>query len=557
MNSTAPANGPVLSDPGSGGPVHGARSGGKWEISRAWRDRFAPEGPAHWFALEGDARATLVKSQSAGPDGAEGAPARRVWRVALDDGAFFVKQFHARGWWDRLRWALFGPPARREWRCASAASARGVPCGSPVAWGWRRVDGGPCSVFITAAVDGAQPLPDAWRAAAFQTRRAIVEAVSGLLATAHEAGLVHRDVHPANILIQQASGAEPRAYFVDLYGAVIARRVDRIQALGSLAQLDQWFGRQATRSLRWRFLRGYLARRFDPSVLTRDVLRCWAEAVLRAGRRQARALYARRDRRLRKPGRYFAELRMPDGWRAVVSLRFRNRGEFPEPIHPDRSEAEWRRWLEPVCARLAAGATLDGQQQKPAVLVWDAPKTGDVASPVWGTPARRAFEAGHRLRHRNLPCLWPVAALEQGTGWSARRSTLLLEDRPHSSSLDDLLAGRDPRSHLLRDQAVRAALFDSIGRLLAAAAAAGVYWSQANPSALWIGWQGEGPKRPRALFGRCEGLHFRRRSARRGGEGAVRALLEGLRRYPGFEANDARALSDGFRRGIAGVGGKE
>lgn len=545
MNGPRPggAETPVTDAPPPAAPS-GSRRRDAWRVVSQWQGRFASGEPIDWFNLADDPRAVAVKAN----------PDRRVWRVRFGEAWLYVKVFAGPGRAGRLGRILRGPPALDEWRCGEYAASAHVPCVGLVACGVRADGAGAgASVLITEAAEGAGPLPQAWRELldapeASLRRRAclsLADAVADLLAEAHAARFVHRDGHPGNILVRGAAGGSPRVLYVDLYGARTGREVSDARAAAGLAQLDRWFARHAPRALRVRFLKRYLARRFCEVAGAGASLRRWTVLIERAGAAHARRLYAHRDRRLRREGKYFARLRLADGWRATVALRFRNREEFPVPVHPDRTGSMWSEWLE----RLPRDDTRVGDRSANAALRrWRA--SGYWQSQAWtvfGSPAGRAFATGHRLRHRNIPCVWPLAALERRVGWLVRDCLLVVEDRPETSNLADLLAGRDEAAGRFAERALRAVVFESIGRLLAEMTSGGVRWPQPRPSALWVSWPDERTSSPRALIGRLDGISFHRRSSMPHGAGMVRALVRRLRANSGVEPEDCGRLTTAYR----------
>jgi len=552
MNVSAPGN--SAPSPGAVAPVSvslGNRRHETWQVATPWRDRFAMVGPIDWFALAEDPRAEAIKTN----------PGRQVWRVRFGDAWLYVKQFRVVGWADGLRSLLRGPEALREWRCGVYAALARVPCVSLVACGARRASSGIHeSVLITEAAEGAVPLPEAWREVVavedptFRRRalRALNEAVADLLARAHAARFLHRDGHPGNILVRGAGGASPRVMYVDLYGGRIGRAVSDQRAAAGLAQLNQWFSRRAPRSLRLRFLKRYLARRSCQAAVTGAALRRWTELIERAGRRHARRLYAHRDRRLRRDGKYFARLELANGWEATVTLRFRNRDEFPQPTHPDRTVGMWAEWLASAAGRVLDAATVGDRPAGTSLQRWRA--SGYAQRQSWtlfGSPARRAFAAGHGLRHRDIPCVWPLAVLERRKSGLVSDSVLMLEERPGTSNLAGLL---DPpradheRARRLENQRLRAVVFESLGRLLADATCRGVRWPQPEPSALWVGWPDEADAKPRGLIGRFDGISFLRQPSMRHGAEMVQALVRRLRDCSTVEPQDCRGLVEAYRK---------
>ncbi|HET6428112.1 MAG TPA: lipopolysaccharide kinase InaA family protein [Phycisphaerae bacterium] len=523
---------------------------GRWDIAPGWRERLQSGGAIDWFALEGDPRATIVKAN----------PNRRVWRVRLGDAALYVKAFRAAGWGDRLRSLFRGPEAVSEWRVGRSAAAAGVPSVGLVACGVRGSRMlGPESVLITEAAEEAVSLPEAWREAVGEDARAgrgaasrgLTEAVARLVAGAHAARFLHRDGHPRNILVRRAGGTSPEVLYVDLYGASTGTVLSDERAAGGLAQLDQWFARHASRSARLRFLKAYLAERFGDDGVSHELVGSWTSAVDGARRGQAAGLYAQRDRRLRRRGKYFAAMPLAGGWRATTALSFRNRDEFPQPIHPDRTAVEVRQWLEGMLSSIDQGGRWpadvgverfvpQGFAQRVAWTLTD--------GPAWG-----AFAAGHGLRHRNIPCVWPVAVLQRRSGFLMDECVLITERRPGAVSLVGLLDGSCSGADRWHDVECRRAILESVGRLLADMNSAGVIWAAAEPPQVWIEWiQPAGE--PRALIGSADGLSFVNPRTAEPVEEFVEAFIQGLQRRASAAAADLELVREAFRRRLVWFG---
>ena len=549
MNNDCPSNGDdLLATPAFDESVE------RWLVADRWRDRADLLAGINWFALADDARAKLVKAN----------PNRRVWLVRLEGGVFYVKEFITCGWADRLSGLFRGSPALLEWQAGAYAESAGVPCVAFVAClvGESRAGGGH-SVLITEAAEGAVPLTEAYQALCrsddrgpqVQAVRSLADAVARLLAGAHKAGFLHRDGHPENILVRGAGEAPLEVLYADLYGASTGSPIDDARASAGLAQLDQWFRRHAPRTLRLRFLRRYLEHRLGPAGVNRQMVRRWAEQISIAAQHHAATLYAKRDRRIGRRGKYFTTLALPDGWRAVVPLRFRHRDEFPEPTHPDRSDTQWQEWLLPRWPTLAGG------QGPPADLTVQRHTASGVAQGLaWslrGSPARRMFEIGHRLRHRDVPCVWPLLAAQRRSGAGRREAVLITEARPHTSVLAGLLDGTDEHAAQLDDDACRTAILESVGRLFALAEVCGVAWSTPHPAALLVSWpagedagrcgcSGSSPGRPQAMIGRFEGISFDPHARPQPAGPALRVLLRHLRKYPTVRQADCLVLLAAF-----------
>ena len=275
------------------------------------------------------------------------------------------------------------------------------------------------AILISFAHGRGHSVADKWRdiqgVAHQPTRRKagadLIASVAQLFATSHLAGVVHRDAHPKNVLVDDLEDVGFAPVFADLYGARLRRgggevRQDEIR---SLAQMDQYFHRCASGSDRLRFLRDYLSVRESeqPSRSRRARRRRMVTVVLSSRRRLASALARQRDRRLTKSGKYFGHIELEGGWSAWVVLELARRHVFPEPSVPDRDLSTWRALLESLltCRPPASGLKVETAQPR-----------GFLEAIRWrlgGSPHRRAFNQSHRSRHRDSWSVLHLAVMER------------------------------------------------------------------------------------------------------------------------------------------------
>ena len=153
-------------------------------------------------------------------------------------------------------------------------------------------------------------------------RRKLARAVAVMTAQLHNAGLLHHDFHPGNILLRVNHADEPELFMIDLDAMRACRRVTWKLAKQNLALLDHYFWLRSSRTDRYRFLKTYLRTRTEPPPAVgrfarqiEDSTRLWAER-----------LWRRWGRRCRSSNKYFEVFRGALTW--CVASRDLDPGEL-------------------------------------------------------------------------------------------------------------------------------------------------------------------------------------------------------------------------------------
>jgi tRNA A-37 threonylcarbamoyl transferase component Bud32 len=228
----------------------------QWHMSAELRRQLL--GP-HGLPLQDwlrDGIATVVK---------EG-PHRAVYRVRLPGLDFHVKHNRLYGWRGRLRELVRPIKARREFALAAALQARGIPTPQPIAWGTEKPGFRPCaSWLITETVADSQTLlnyfeaglPTLPVAAQIRERRRVARALGALLARLHDAGVVHHDLHPGNLLVRFDESRVPSLWLLDLHTVSIGSPCSRAARRSNLSVFNRYFILRAGRTDRLRFWLAY------------------------------------------------------------------------------------------------------------------------------------------------------------------------------------------------------------------------------------------------------------------------------------------------------------
>ncbi|MEE9297327.1 MAG: lipopolysaccharide kinase InaA family protein [Phycisphaerae bacterium] len=363
-------------------------------------------------------------------------PVRRVWRFSIAGRKFFVKVYMRLSAFAGIRRLLRGSDARREWRAGRWAQRNDVPTVRFVAYGR---GGGRC-YLVSEAVRDAKTLSESWLQGT--DKWALLRAVADLLAAAHDAGFVHGDEHPNNILVFPAEGRPCGACYVDIYSARLGWRVSKAEAAQSLAQLNQWFSPRTSRRRRLRFLGAYCLRRAHGDTReARAMMRRLGPLIAEASQRQAERLWRKRDRRILRSNRYFTAIQRADGWSVHAVIRFRQPDLFPSPSVLPGAVSEWtgaRAQARGSEDGLETACEIEGAIRQTAAMMLDAGVT--VCVRQGSSLPRSAFVMGHRLRHRDLPCRWPIAVAD---GPDEKSGVLWVDASP---AAEDLVAFLKQRS---------------------------------------------------------------------------------------------------------------
>ncbi len=512
-----------------------------WRIRSDWCDFFGRDSVPDWLNLADCPHALRVKEN----DG------REVWRYQSGSRLIFVKIGRPARRWARVRRLIFRSEAAREFRAAVYAAEHRIPTVAPIAFADAPLSGRrPSSILITAGIPDAEPLNEFWasRAAAGQLtrllRNQVIDLVARLLARAHHEGFEHFDLHSGNVLLEPQPGGGYRAVFVDLNNVRLNRSICESVIARNLAQFNQWFRQNAPVSDRVRFLDRYLfwrdtleAREGHGHAARCDRLRL-IRSLERAVIDHANALYAKRDRRAMRSGRYFARLRLPGGWRANVFLGSKHAvpGSPVSTLKLDaRDWEEWLsdplRWLKPQDRRdllkdSASATVCRGRLPRDAGAI-DVVCKRSCARNVFKRlqnlvrPSRpmMTWRRAHALLHRQIATARPLAVVERRRGPLLVDSILITEYIPHANDLDTLLtvAMRElPAAEAIRLKSqVSYALAAVVRRLLER----GFVHRDFKAPNIIVQWDRQSP--PRILLIDLDGL----RRSRRRAHGEIRMLM--------------------------------
>jgi tRNA A-37 threonylcarbamoyl transferase component Bud32 len=198
-------------------------------------------------------------------------PHRTVYRVVLPGLDFYVKHFRlmdARTW---LRQTIRPSKARMEYDRAKAVAERRVPTVQALGLGEADHLALPGeSYLLTRSVDGCVPLsqfivqtlPQFLPSTRTRYRIELARDLGHFMALVHQAGILHRDLHAGNILVQLSDDGL-RLYLIDLHAVELGRGLPWPTRRDNLVIFNRWFFLFTDRTDRRRFWDAYTSA--DPS----------------------------------------------------------------------------------------------------------------------------------------------------------------------------------------------------------------------------------------------------------------------------------------------------
>jgi tRNA A-37 threonylcarbamoyl transferase component Bud32 len=177
--------------------------------------------------------------------------------VTLADGReMCVKEYRPRSLARRLEDLLRPAAPLREWRAAEALAQLGVPAPAAYALALPAPLGAESAYLVLESIGSALAVNRYALRATAQRRRALVDAVAGLLASLHARGVSHGDLKGSNLLVREGK-AGLELFLVDLAAVRVASAVSEAERIEALAQLNASTPLAVTRWERLRFLARY------------------------------------------------------------------------------------------------------------------------------------------------------------------------------------------------------------------------------------------------------------------------------------------------------------
>jgi len=418
-----------------------------WSYLAGWHNRLFGSSAPDWADLPGEPAqegAELVKAN----------PLRRVYHLRRGELDVYAKVYRPISVLHRFKWLIKPSPAAVEFDRLRMAAARGVPVVRPLAWAQGRIGGKPAAILITQSLDPVQSLEELLSEP--QTHDAeylasCLDAAADAVAALHCCGIIHRDLHPGNILITSTNKKpQPSAYLTDLQHITVKQHAgyrsgDPSQPwrIRNLAGLLAAVRIRVTEQHLHRFVGRYLqALQPDHRYAGRELDKYVCRVQLLADDHD-RKLAASRDRRAMRNSKYGREIKLTDGWSARVFLQCkRSLADSPASQHrftPDNWQAAL---VEPAglcrtgqliphdaCSQLVSRELTVGSAQLDVMVQHFRLPEGIAGffQALRSCPALALWRRCHGMVNRRVPTAWPLAALTRRRMLLWRESIFIAE----------------------------------------------------------------------------------------------------------------------------------
>jgi tRNA A-37 threonylcarbamoyl transferase component Bud32 len=420
-------------------PLVEVEAGGvRWQLRSDYAERLlGPEG----IRLDEWLRAGQAQVVKHGPH-------RTVYRVALAGLNVYLKHFKLNDVRARLRQMVRPPKARMEFDRALGIAARQVPTVVPVGVGVRR-DGENAgeSFLVTHTLDNVCGL-DVFIESTLRTfaatrltavRFQLAGKLGELIGRLHDAGVLHGDLHAANLLIRLDPGDEIRLFLIDLHAVHLGRPLDWPTSRENLVILNRWFSLRVSRADRLRFWQEYCRFRsaFFAGQHRKDLFVRARELEARTWESN-RTFWRHRDRRCLVSNRYYQRVKGPAA--SGIVMRELDRPTVDAILaNPDAAFTERgatilknsRSSTVVESTMLVNGVARPVIYKRFLVTSWHDPVTALVRR----SPAIRSWVFGHGLRERGLPTARPLAVLHRRRNGLCREGYLITEKIENATDL--------------------------------------------------------------------------------------------------------------------------
>lgn len=382
-------------------------------------------------------------------------PHRIVYRVELPGLCFYVKHnfvHDQRAWFRQL---VRRSKARIEFERVLAATQRGIPTIVPLALAEEETQvGSGASILITQTLEDCIPLhfflaavlPTFSEPRAARLRQQLAVELGKLVARIHDAGILHHDLHAANLLVRVNEEDAIELFVIDLLAVKMGAPLDWQKSRANLVMINCWFTLRVNRADRLRFWKAYFEAR-ELGIWQRDA--CGTKHYARelheieelSWQRNLR-FWQRRDKRCLVNNRYYHKVKGPGVvGHAVTEIAAPDLAALVrDPDAPFRSP-DARVLKESASSTvIEIEFPVNGQLRKVIykrfrVTAWKDP----VASLFRLTPALRSWIHGQGFRERGLPTARPFVVLHRTKFGMCHQGYLLTEKIAHADDLHGYL----------------------------------------------------------------------------------------------------------------------
>ncbi len=380
-------------------------------------------------------------------------PHRIVYRVELPGLCFYVKHnfvHDPRAW---IRQLVRPSKARMEFERIAAAVARGIPTINALALAEeeRRVGSGE-SILITQSLDDCIPLhfflaavlPTYQEPRATRLRQHLASQLGTLVARIHDAGILHHDLHAANLLVRVCPDDRVELFIIDLLAVKMGPPLNWRQSRANLVMINCWFTLRVGLADRMRFWKAYFQTR-QLGVWQRDsygvkhYTRELHEIEALSWQRNLR-FWHRRDRRCLVDNRHYRRVKNGN----VVGLAVTELDADDVAALVRDPDAPFRVPGVRVLKDSASATVIEipfrvnGQLR---TVIYKRFKTMVLKDPLASlfrpTPALRSWVQGQGFRERGLPTARPFVVLHRQKLGMWLEGYLLMEKIAHAGDLHE------------------------------------------------------------------------------------------------------------------------
>jgi len=383
-------------------------------------------------------------------------PHRIVYRVELPGLCFYVKHNFVqdqRAWFRQL---VRPSKARIEYERAVSAAQRGIPTIQPLALAEQdtRVGSGE-SILITQSLEDCIPLhfflaamlPTFPEPRATRLRQRLASELGTLVAKIHDAGILHHDLHAANLLVRVTEEDNVEIFVIDLLAVKLGPPLDWATSRENLVIINCWFTLRVHRADRLRFWKAYfLARGLGiwkrDAYGTKHYAKGLPEIETMSWQRNLR-FWQRRDKRCLVNNRYYRKINAPG---IVGNVATEIAGDdlaslLRDPDAPFQQPGV-RVLKESISSTVIEMMFRVNGELRPViykrfrVTSWKDP----LASWFRPAPALRSWVHGQGFRERGLPTARPFVVLHRRKLGMWHEGYLLTEKINHAHDLHDSLS---------------------------------------------------------------------------------------------------------------------